>query len=170
MKKSHFFWWLVIFMWFLVFFDGIFGDFLVGTRNPRHIATKSQQIKFWSISKKSWDWVSAPPPSLGQIPNFYRKFVLQASLIALTSEMLLSYIFWPACNSLLSWTSRWTVEFNLASSLRMSSLLAISACTWWYWSSWCSTTLTRWMKATPSFHCGRAVPSKLRTALIEPPC
>ena len=67
-------------MWFLVFFDGIFGDFLVGTRNPRHIATKSQQIKFWSISKKSWDWVRPPPPSLGQIPNFYRKFVLQAPL------------------------------------------------------------------------------------------
>ena len=70
-------------MWFLVFFDGIFGDFLVGTRNPRHIATKSQQIKFWSISKKSWDWVRPPPPSLGQIPNFYRKFVLQASLMVL---------------------------------------------------------------------------------------
>ena len=48
--------------------------FWLGLGNPRHIATKSQQIKFWSILKKSWDWVR-PPPSLGQIPNFYQKLV-----------------------------------------------------------------------------------------------
>ena len=33
-----------------------------------------------TVIYKSWDWVRPPPPSLGQIPNFYRKFVLQASL------------------------------------------------------------------------------------------
>ena len=62
-------------------------NFWLGLGNPRHIATKSQhlwavprQIRFWSILKKSWDWVRPPPPSLGQIPNFYRKFVLHASL------------------------------------------------------------------------------------------
>ena len=62
--------------------------FWLGLGNPRHIATKSQhlwavprQIKFWSILIKSWDWVRPPPPSLGQIPNLYRKFVSGASLI-----------------------------------------------------------------------------------------
>ena len=30
---------------------------------------------------KSWDWFRPPPPSLGQNPNFYRKFVLKAPLI-----------------------------------------------------------------------------------------
>ena len=61
--------------------------FWLGLGNPCHIATKSQhlwavprKIKFWSILKKSWDWVRPPPPSLGQIPNFYRKFVLKAPL------------------------------------------------------------------------------------------
>ena len=68
----------------------IFGEFWVGTGEP--IATKSQhlwavprQIEFWSILKKSWDCgieSDPPPPSLGQIPNFYRKFVLKASLKA----------------------------------------------------------------------------------------
>ena len=60
-------------------FDGIFGDFLVGIGEPRPIAIKSQQIKFWSILKKVGIG-SDPPPPLGQIPNFYRKFVLKASL------------------------------------------------------------------------------------------
>ena len=62
-------------------------NFWLGLGNPRHIATKSQhlwtvprQIRFWSILKKSWDWVRPPPPSLGQNPNFYQKFVLEASL------------------------------------------------------------------------------------------
>ena len=70
--------------WFLGDFWWFFGwDW----RTPRHIATKSQhlwavprQIEFWSILKKSWDWVTPQPPSLGQIPNFYRKFVSGASL------------------------------------------------------------------------------------------
>ena len=56
MKKSHFLW-LVIFMWFLVAF---FVIFWLGLGNPRHIATKSQPIKFWWILKKSWDWVKFP--------------------------------------------------------------------------------------------------------------
>ena len=75
-------------------------------------------------------------------------------------ENLSSDIFWPACNSLLSWTSRCTVEFNLASSLRMSSLLAIRACTWgqacyysslaslfWFWPNsrmWNCTFFSLW--------------------------
>ena len=54
--------------WFLGDFWWFFGwDW----RTPRHIATKSQhlwavprQIRFWSILKKSWDWVR-PPPLLG---------------------------------------------------------------------------------------------------------
>ena len=45
--------------------------------------------KFWqkmvkyaikTVIYKSWDWVRPPSPSLGQIPNFYRKFVLGAPL------------------------------------------------------------------------------------------
>ena len=91
MKKSHFLgdWWF--FMWFLVIF-------WLGLGNPRHIATKSQhlwavprQIEFWSILKKSWDWVRPPPPSLGQIPNFYQKFVLRASLSSSSSTSLASW-------------------------------------------------------------------------------
>ena len=35
-----------------------------------------------TVIYKSWDWVRPPPPLLGQIPNFYRKFVLGAPLIA----------------------------------------------------------------------------------------
>ena len=62
--------------------------FWLGLGNPRHIATKSQhlwavprQIRFWSFLKKSWDWVRPPPPpSLGQNPNFDRKFVSGAPL------------------------------------------------------------------------------------------
>ena len=68
--------------------------FWLGLGNPRHIATKSQhlwavprQIEFWSILKKSWDWVRSPPPSLGQIPNFYRKLVLRASLSSHVSSL-----------------------------------------------------------------------------------
>ena len=34
-----------------------------------------------TVIYKSWDWVRPLPPSLGQNPNFYRKFVLHASLI-----------------------------------------------------------------------------------------
>ena len=66
-------------------------NFWLGLGNPRHIATISQhlwafprQIRFWSILKKSWDWVRPPPPSLGQNPNFYQKFVLEASLSILS--------------------------------------------------------------------------------------
>ena len=33
-----------------------------------------------TVIYKSWDWVRPPPPLLGQIPNFYRKFVLGAPL------------------------------------------------------------------------------------------
>ena len=33
-----------------------------------------------TVIYKSWDWVRPPPPLLGQIPNFYRKFVLEAPL------------------------------------------------------------------------------------------
>ena len=68
--------------------------FWLGLGTPRHIATKSQhlwavprQIRFWSILKKSWDWVRPPPPSLGQNPNFYQKFVLHASLITITDRL-----------------------------------------------------------------------------------
>ena len=35
-----------------------------------------------TVIYKSWDWVRPPPPLLGQIPNFNRKFVLGAPLIA----------------------------------------------------------------------------------------
>ena len=33
-----------------------------------------------TVIYKSWDWVRPPSPSLGQISNFYRKFVLGAPL------------------------------------------------------------------------------------------
>ena len=79
-------------------------NFWLGLGNPRHIATISQhlwafprQIRFWSILKKSWDWVR-PPPSLGQNPNFYRKFVLHASLnqiFQIESKLIKSFIFSP---------------------------------------------------------------------------
>ena len=36
-----------------------------------------------TVIYKSWDWFRPPPPSLGQNPNFYRKFVLKAPLIGL---------------------------------------------------------------------------------------
>ena len=59
--------------------------------NPCHIATKSQhlwavprQIKFWSILKKVGIGSDPRPPSLDQIPNFYRKFVSGASLTLFT--------------------------------------------------------------------------------------
>ena len=106
MKKSHFFgdWWFLCDFWcFLMAFLVIFW---LGLGNPRHIATKSQQIKFWSILKKSWDWVRPPPPSLGQIPNFYRKFVLRVSLYgnnrtpahsfpARNDKLVIPESFWP---------------------------------------------------------------------------
>ena len=75
-------------------------NFWLGLGNPRHIATISQhlwafprQIRFWSILKKSWDWVR-PPPSLGQNPNFYQKFVLHASLTCSTRNLfcLLNFV------------------------------------------------------------------------------
>ena len=63
-------------------------NFWLGLGNPRHIATKSQhlwavprQIRFWSFFKKVGIGSDLPP--LGQIPNFYRKFVLKAPLIVL---------------------------------------------------------------------------------------
>ena len=52
-------------------------NFWLGLGNPRHIATISQhlwafprQIRFWSILKKSWDWVRPPPPPWAKIPTF----------------------------------------------------------------------------------------------------
>ena len=44
--------------------------------------------QFWS-----WDWVRPPPPSLGQNPNFCRKFVLNAPLRVSGSDQLL-IAFW----------------------------------------------------------------------------
>ena len=98
MKKKHYFgdlwslchfWWLVIFMSFVIFW--------LGLGNLRHIATKSQhlwtvsrQIKFLSILKKKVRIGSDPPPSLGQIPNFYRKLVSGAPL------NVMSYLEFPA--------------------------------------------------------------------------
>ena len=74
-------WFLVIFMSFLVIFNVIFGDFLVGEPPPYcdKILTKSQQIKFWSIFKKSWDMVR-PPPLLGPNSQLLPNFFLRASL------------------------------------------------------------------------------------------
>ena len=89
-------WFLCDFWWFLMAFLVIFW---LGLGNPHHIATKSQQIKFWSILKKSWDWVRPPPPSLGQIPNFYRKFVLKASLIL--TQYQINHLVTTKCKPLL---------------------------------------------------------------------
>ena len=55
MKKSHFFGDGD----FYVIFCVIFGDFLVGTKS-QHLWAVPRQIKFWSILKKSWDWVKFP--------------------------------------------------------------------------------------------------------------
>ena len=51
------------------FFREFFGNF------------RRKRVKYAikTVLYKSWDWVR-PPPSLGQNPNFYRKFVLHASL------------------------------------------------------------------------------------------
>ena len=40
-----------------------------------------RQIWFWKISTKTWASVRPPRPLLGQMPNFFRKCILRASLI-----------------------------------------------------------------------------------------
>ena len=48
--------------------------FWLGLGNPRHIATKSQQIKFWSILKKVGIGSDSPPqPPLGPNSKFLPK-------------------------------------------------------------------------------------------------
>ena len=44
--------------------------------------TRQKGVKYAikTVIYKSWDWFRPPPPSLGQNPNFYRKFVLKAPL------------------------------------------------------------------------------------------
>ena len=42
---------------------------------------------------KSWDWVRPLPPSLGQSPNFYLKFVLNAPLILKTKLTISNIIY-----------------------------------------------------------------------------
>ena len=55
---------------------------------------------------KSWDWVR-PPPSLGQNPNFYRKFVLEASL-----TIYFTFLY-----------PRWTVVFLVYAALVLDNVL-----------------------------------------------
>ena len=86
MKKSHFFWWLVIFMWFLMWLLVIFW---LGLGNPRHIATsKSPFYMVVVLVWKSWDSVRSPPTSLGQNPIFYQKMVFKAPLISISSIVM----------------------------------------------------------------------------------
>ena len=55
--------------------------FLVETGEPPPYCKKSPFCMVVVLVSKSWDWVRQPPlPSLGQNPNFDRKFVSGASL------------------------------------------------------------------------------------------
>ena len=76
MKKSHFFWWLVIFMWSFMSFWWIFGwDWGTPTilrQNPNIYGQFQGKLSFGQFWKKKL--------GLGQIPIFYRKFVLGAPL------------------------------------------------------------------------------------------
>ena len=58
---------------------GLFGDF---RHIPEIVDKKGVKYAIKTVIYKSWDWVRPPPPLLGQIPNFNRKFVLGAPLIA----------------------------------------------------------------------------------------
>ena len=80
-------------MSFLVSFDGIFGDFLVGTGEPPPYCDKiltfmgsSKANKVLVNFEKKLGLGQTPPPSLGQNPNFYQKFVLEASLKGLVKR------------------------------------------------------------------------------------
>ena len=54
--------------------------FWLGLGNPLHIGTKSPFCMVVVLVLKSWDWVRPAPPSLGENPNFDRKFLLNAPL------------------------------------------------------------------------------------------
>ena len=81
---------------FYVIFGGFFGDFLVGTGEPPpycdKIPTKSQQIKFLSILKKSCDWVR-PPPLLGPNSQLLPKICFEGSPYLVNLKRRSTFIF-----------------------------------------------------------------------------
>ena len=83
MKKSHFLgdWWflcdLLCHFWWIFGWD--WGTPAILRQNPNIYGQFQGKLGFGQFWKKVGIG-SDPPPSLGQIPNFYQKFVLKASL------------------------------------------------------------------------------------------
>ena len=95
MKNSHFFgdWWFLCdflchFWWF---FGWDLGTPAILRQNPNIYEQFQGKLSFGQFWKKKNVGIgSDPPPSLGQIPNFYRKFVSGAPL------NVMSYLEFPA--------------------------------------------------------------------------
>ena len=86
-KNSHFFgdWWfscdLLCHFWWIFGWD--WGTPAILRQNPNIYGQFQGKLSFGQFWKKVGIG-SDPPSSLGQIPNFYRKFVLQASLMIIS--------------------------------------------------------------------------------------
>ena len=104
MKKSHFLgdWWflcdLLCHFWWIFGWD--WGTPAILRQYPNiygHFQGKLGFGQFW----KKVGIGSDPPPSLGQNPNFYQKFVLEASLISWFKIFNLQFLF-PTESTLVS--------------------------------------------------------------------
>ena len=89
MKKSHFLgdWWflcdLLCHFWWIFGWD--WGTPAILRQNPNIYGQFEGKLGFGQFWKKKLGLGQTPPP-LGQIPNFYRKFVLGAPLICIVKR------------------------------------------------------------------------------------